>query len=165
MFPRLAKDVPPIFNPIPSKCGPTLLECTCCTSAPTLGHLRTQLGTPTDPAPHSASIRRIKPTHHRRHHRTTRLFPNGHVNDRTPFDHTHPHPAVNRRHPPHLNAAASAHSARAGPHCARTTTPATLSDFAGPARPECPGLGSAWAGSGFKFSRPEPEPWVWGLKP
>ncbi|KAJ7731974.1 hypothetical protein B0H16DRAFT_1696520 [Mycena metata] len=35
-----------------------------------------------------------------------------------------------------------------------------VSDVARPAQPECPGLGSAWAGSGFKFSRPEPEPWV-----
>ncbi|KAJ7762668.1 hypothetical protein B0H16DRAFT_1455694 [Mycena metata] len=34
------------------------------------------------------------------------------------------------------------------------------SDVAGPARPGCPGSGSAWAGSGFKFSRPKPEPWM-----
>jgi hypothetical protein len=40
-----------------------------------------------------------------------------------------------------------------------------ISDVQGPARPESPGSGSAWAGSGFRFSRPEPEPWVRGLKP
>ncbi|KAJ7880511.1 hypothetical protein B0H14DRAFT_2566205 [Mycena olivaceomarginata] len=29
----------------------------------------------------------------------------------------------------------------------------------GPARPESPGLGPAWAGLGFHFMRPEPKPW------
>ncbi|KAJ6547929.1 hypothetical protein DFH09DRAFT_1087398 [Mycena vulgaris] len=50
-------------------------------------------------------------------------------------------------------------SMRLVPATMPTAIPDTsTSDVAGPARPECPGSGSAWGGSGFKFFRPEPEP-------
>ncbi|KAJ7022139.1 hypothetical protein C8F04DRAFT_1402501 [Mycena alexandri] len=51
----------------------------------------------------------MPPTHHTRHHRTTRLFPHDHLDDGTSLDHTHPHPAVNATHLPHLDAAAPPH--------------------------------------------------------
>ncbi|KAJ7480406.1 hypothetical protein B0H11DRAFT_1915820 [Mycena galericulata] len=42
--------------------------------------------------------------------------------------------------------------------CLVPTVNLTRSDVEGPARPGYPGSGSAWAGSGFRFFRPEPEP-------
>ncbi|KAJ7707268.1 hypothetical protein B0H14DRAFT_2646844 [Mycena olivaceomarginata] len=42
--------------------------------------------------------------------------------------------------------------------CSRRS-PVLASVLQGPARPESPGLGPAWAGLGFHFLRPKPKPW------